>query len=61
MTAVVRAIRTVLSQRANAPVCPPDCRFEYMCDSSDRYFRRECCYRPDCVYACGPWERIGAC
>lgn len=52
------------SKVAGAPVtngCAPDCIYEYVCDSSNRYYRRQCCYRPDCTYYCGGWTLIGSC
>jgi hypothetical protein len=41
--------------------CAPDCTFEFMCDSNHRYYRRQCCYNPDCSYFCGGWSYIGSC
>jgi hypothetical protein len=41
--------------------CAPDCTNDFMCDSSGRYFERQCCFHPDCTYFCQPWVQIGTC
>jgi hypothetical protein len=41
--------------------CAPDCVYEYLCDSSGRYYSRKCCFRSDCTRYCSGWERIGNC
>lgn len=67
MTALLaRAHATALGAKPTGrPVidgCSPDCAYEYLCDSSHRYFRRLCCYRSDCVWACGEWVLLnGGC
>lgn len=67
MTALLARATQALSARVK-PIghpltdgCAPDCVYEYLCDSSDRYFRRQCCYRLDCTWHCGDWVVIGTC
>jgi hypothetical protein len=57
-TVTIRSRRAV---RAITNSCPPDCSYEFLCDSSHRYYRRQCCYRTDCSYFCGSWVLIGSC
>jgi hypothetical protein len=64
LLSLVSQTSTVRSGVAGAPVtngCAQDCVYEYLCDSSHRYYRRQCCYRPDCTYHCGAWEAYGSC
>lgn len=60
MSRVMTAVRAVLAPVRGAD-CPPDCRFEFMCDAQGRRLRRECCFRPDCVYQCSGWTVVGTC
>jgi hypothetical protein len=67
MTALLARAAQTLSVRvkpARRPLtdgCAPDCLYEYLCDSSHRYYRRQCCYRPDCTRYCDDWVQIGSC
>jgi hypothetical protein len=67
MTALLaRAAQTfsVRARPASRPLvdgCAPDCLYEYLCDSSHRYYRRQCCYHPDCTRYCDAWVLIGSC
>jgi hypothetical protein len=64
MTALLTRAAQTLSVRARPtgrPLedgCAPDCTFQYVCDSSNRLFRRECCYRSDCTVHCDDWVQI---
>ena len=67
MTALLARATQTLSVRAR-PIgqplvdgCSPDCVYEYLCDSSHRYFRRECCFHPDCTWYCKAWVEFGSC
>ncbi|MDQ1743227.1 MAG: hypothetical protein QOE23_1566 [Pseudonocardiales bacterium] len=40
--------------------CAPDCVFEYVC-TNHRYYRRQCCYTPDCILVCDAWVDISSC
>ncbi|TDE01808.1 hypothetical protein [Jiangella asiatica] len=55
------AVKSVFAPTIALRDCPPDCRYEYMCDANGRYYRRQCCFRPDCVYVCESWTLIGSC
>jgi hypothetical protein len=67
MTALLTRAAQALSVRARStrhPLidgCPPDCFYDYRCDSSHRYYRRQCCYHPDCTQYCLEWVDIGTC
>jgi hypothetical protein len=54
--------RTRPTGRPLVDSCAPDCVYDYMCDSSHRYFRRLCCYRSDCTWYCDDWVLLsGSC
>jgi len=54
--------RTAPAVRPVVDGCAPDCVYEYLCDSSHRYFRRLCCYRSDCTLQCDEWVLVaGGC
>jgi hypothetical protein len=56
------ALRAKPTSRPVIDGCAPDCFYDYLCDSSHRYFRRLCCYRPDCTDYCGDWVLVtGGC
>jgi len=67
MTALLTRAAQTLSVRGKStehPLidgCAPDCVYEYLCDSSHRYFRRQCCFHPDCTRYCLDWVEIGSC
>ncbi|MBV9821086.1 MAG: hypothetical protein JO144_02485 [Actinobacteria bacterium] len=45
-----------------AESCPPDCYTDHLCDSSGRYYSRQCCEDPDCNgQTCTAWNLIGTC
>jgi hypothetical protein len=43
-----------------ADACAPDCVYEYAC-TNHRYYRRQCCYQPDCTRVCDAWVDISGC
>jgi hypothetical protein len=56
------ASRAKPSERPVIDGCAPDCVYEYLCDSSHRYFRRRCCYSPECIWYCDGWVLVtGGC
>jgi hypothetical protein len=67
MTALLTRAARVLSSRSQLTVppltngCAPDCVDEYICDSSNRYYKRRCCFDTSCVWYCQPWTHVGRC
>ena len=66
MTTMLNRAVQVLSARPGRPGvpvadgCAPDCVFEYVC-TNHRYYRRQCCYQPDCTRVCDAWVDISGC
>lgn len=56
------SVRSRTTGRPLLDACAPDCTYQYVCDSSHRLFRRQCCYHSDCIWYCDDWVQIaGAC
>lgn len=61
LNATVKSVLAPFNPFTAAQACPPDCGYEHACGTDGIYYRRECCYRPDCVYYCTQWVQIGTC
>lgn len=59
-TMLMSAVKSVFAPVSAVRDCPPDCQFETIC-SGGLLLRRQCCFRPDCVYQCGAWQQVGSC
>jgi hypothetical protein len=67
MTALLARAAQTLSVRTGPPrrllvdSCAPESKYDYRCDSSHRYYRRQCGYNADCIWTCDDWVQIGTC
>jgi len=63
-TAADKVLSKVVPQTTASACCPPDCWYQYWCDTTGghRYrYRRRCCYNCACTAICGTWSYYSTC